>query len=225
MSRALSRNSQQAVRVEQYEKGGQVVFGVYRRSRHWEHLEVVQGKDGPIWVERKSDGGSSRVAGKRKRWLENIRRNRNELQKVVRFPRTQKDHRGKELIQALAEAHAKGQTESVQRGNLSELQSHVSSMVSSSRDTGTRSAWEALPRFDPTRVPTTTWLIDSFLAERSIQLLFGEPGSFKTTVCMFAAKAVSSGENFLGMKTRARRVLILDYENPSPGHHRALDPI
>jgi hypothetical protein len=214
MSRALSRDSQQAVRVEQYEKGGQVVFGVYRRSRHWERLEVVQGKVGPVWLEKTSDGGSSRVAGKRKRWLENIRRNRNELQKVVRFPRTQKDHRGKELIQALSEAHAKGENESVQR-HLSELQSHVSSMVFSSRDTGARSAWDALPRFDPTRVPTTTWLIDSFLAERSIQLLFGEPGSFKTTLCMFAAKAVSSGESFLGMKARARRVLILDYENPA----------
>jgi hypothetical protein len=138
MSRALNGSSQQAVRVEQYEAGGQVVFGVHRGGRHWERLEVVRGKDGPIWVEKTSDGGSSRIAGKRKRWLENIRRDRSKFQKVVRFPRTQKNERGKELIQALTEAHAKGENESIQR-HLTELQRHLSSMALVSRDSGNQS--------------------------------------------------------------------------------------
>lgn len=75
--------------------------------------------------------------------------------------------------------------------------------------------WDNLPRFDPKQVPKTKWLIKSFLAERSIQLVFGERGSFKTTLLLAAAKAVANGEEFLGLKTRRRRVLYLDYENPS----------
>jgi hypothetical protein len=164
MSRTLSGDSQQAVRVEQYQKGAQVVFGIYRRSRHWERLEVVRGKDGPVWVEKTSDGGSSRVAGKRKRWLENIRRDRNKFQKVVRYPR--KDRRGSELIQALSEAHAKGENELIQQ-HLTALQRHVNDLSLGSRDAGTQSLWDALPRFDPARVKKTKWLIDSFLAEES----------------------------------------------------------
>jgi hypothetical protein len=75
--------------------------------------------------------------------------------------------------------------------------------------------WKNLPRFDPCQVPKTSWLIESFLAERSIQLVFGERGSFKSTLFLFAAKADANGEKFLGMKTRRRTVLYLDYENPA----------
>jgi hypothetical protein len=63
--------------------------------------------------------------------------------------------------------------------------------------------WQNLPRFDPFRVPETRWLIDSFLADRSIQLVFGEPGSFKSTLLLFASRAVASKKHFLGMKTLA----------------------
>ena len=75
--------------------------------------------------------------------------------------------------------------------------------------------WKNLPRFDPRHVATTRWLIESFLAERSIQLVFGERGSFKSTLMLAAAKTVANGEEFLGLKTRRRRVLYLDYENPA----------
>jgi AAA domain len=75
--------------------------------------------------------------------------------------------------------------------------------------------WQTLPRFDPRYVPTTRWLIESFLAERSIQLVLGERGSFKSTLMLAAAKAVTNRADFLGLKTRRRRVLYLDYENPA----------
>jgi AAA domain len=75
--------------------------------------------------------------------------------------------------------------------------------------------WNNLPRFDPQRTPRTRWLINSFLAEGSIQLVFGERGSFKSTLLLAAAKAVAKGEEFLGMKTGRRRVLVVDYENPA----------
>jgi hypothetical protein len=76
-------------------------------------------------------------------------------------------------------------------------------------------AWEDIPNIDPRQIDKTKWLIDFFLAERSIQLVFGERGSFKSTILLFAAKAVANGEKFLGMKTRRRRVLYLDHENPA----------
>jgi len=147
------------------------------------------------------------------RWLERIRRERKKYQKVIRFLRTQQDDRGKELIHALTEAHAKGEHDSIQR-HLTELQRHVNSMALVSHDSGNQSIWDTLPRFDPSRVKKTKWLISSFLAERSIQLIFGEAGTFQTTLCLFCAKAVASGESILGMKTRRRRVIYIDFENP-----------
>ncbi|HVB54962.1 MAG TPA: AAA family ATPase [Candidatus Acidoferrales bacterium] len=74
--------------------------------------------------------------------------------------------------------------------------------------------WKAIPKFDPSSVKEGRWLIDSFLAEGSIQLIYGEHGSFKSTCLLAAARAVSDGEAFLGMETRQRVVLYLDYENP-----------
>ena len=58
-------------------------------------------------------------------------------------------------------------------------------------------------------------MIDSFLAETSIQLIFGEAGTFKTTLCLFCAKAVACGESILGKKTHRRRVIYIDFENPA----------
>jgi KaiC/GvpD/RAD55 family RecA-like ATPase len=75
--------------------------------------------------------------------------------------------------------------------------------------------WERVPRFDPDRVPKTQWMIEDFLAEGSVQLIFGEPGAFKSSMCLFAARSISKGDSFLGMATRKSRVLVLDYENPA----------
>jgi RecA-family ATPase len=81
--------------------------------------------------------------------------------------------------------------------------------------------WRSLPdlgqfaELDPEQVPKTKWLLESFLAEKSIQLVFGERGSFKSTLLLAAARAIADGEEFLGLKTRRHRVLYLDYENPA----------
>ena len=71
-----------------------------------------------------------------------------------------------------------------------------------------------VPEFNPSRVKESRWLIDCFLAEGSIQLVYGTYGTFKSTLLLKAAWAVSRGEDFLGMKTRKRVVLYFDYENP-----------
>jgi len=71
-----------------------------------------------------------------------------------------------------------------------------------------------IPEFDPTKVKESRWLIDCFLAEGSIQLVYGTYGTFKSTFLLTAAWAVSRGGDFLGMKSRKRVVLYFDYENP-----------
>jgi AAA domain len=50
---------------------------------------------------------------------------------------------------------------------------------------------------------------------RNIQLVFGERGCFKSTLFLALGKAVAAGEEFLEMKTKRRKVLYLDYENPA----------
>jgi hypothetical protein len=113
-------------------------------------------------------------------------------------------------LSELANAHASGKTD-VAIALLDQVKNHLcNSVVLEEGD----STWNTLPRFDPTLVKKTKWLISSFLAEGTIQLVFGERGSFKSTL-MLAAKAVANGGEFLGLKTRRRRVLILDYENPA----------
>jgi hypothetical protein len=74
--------------------------------------------------------------------------------------------------------------------------------------------WDTLPRFDPTATKKTKWLADHFIADRAISLVYGPRGSFKSTFFLGLAKAVAKGEEFLGMATRRRKVLYLDYENP-----------
>jgi hypothetical protein len=77
------------------------------------------------------------------------------------------------------------------------------------------SEWLSVPRFDPRNIAATNWLIENLLVEGSIQLIFGPPGSYKTTVCYYLAKIVSSGQTMDGIKVPKRRVIIFDFENPS----------
>ncbi len=86
--------------------------------------------------------------------------------------------------------------------------------VSGNGDTSADLTWENLPRFDPTAVKKTKWLAELFIADRTISLVYGPRGSFKSTFFLALAKAVSKGEEFLGMATRKRRILYIDYENP-----------
>jgi len=75
--------------------------------------------------------------------------------------------------------------------------------------------WENIPRFDPHEVDDTRWLIPSFLPEKGIHLLYGSHGSCKTTLMIYAAKCISEGSDFLGMKTLRRHFLVFDYDSPA----------
>jgi RecA-family ATPase len=74
--------------------------------------------------------------------------------------------------------------------------------------------WKDIPRLDLSKIKNSRWVIDFFLAEGSIQLIYGSFGTRKTTAMLSAAWAVSQGKSSLGRKTRQRSVLFLDYENP-----------
>ena len=74
--------------------------------------------------------------------------------------------------------------------------------------------WQDIPRLDLSKVQKTEWLIDSFLARGSTQLVWGSYGTNKTTAMLLAGWAVSRGREFLGKKTRQCWTLYLDYENP-----------
>ena len=75
--------------------------------------------------------------------------------------------------------------------------------------------WKEIARLDLSKVEESSWLIKNFLADRSTQLCYGAFGTSKTTALLKAAWSVSQGIPFLGMKTKQRAVLYLDYENPA----------
>ncbi len=74
--------------------------------------------------------------------------------------------------------------------------------------------WDNVPRFDPTAIQDTKWLVEPLFAEGTVSLVYGPRGAFKSTLLLAACGAVATGDEFLGMKTRKRKVLYLDYENP-----------
>jgi hypothetical protein len=79
---------------------------------------------------------------------------------------------------------------------------------------GDQYKWKNLPRFDPSKAPKTKWLWENFIPERSITFIVGDAGSYKSTLLLTLCKAISQGECFLGRRTKRRRVLYLDNENP-----------
>jgi hypothetical protein len=75
-------------------------------------------------------------------------------------------------------------------------------------------AWENLPRFDPTKAHSTKWLVDELVPEGGITAIIAAPGGYKSSFTLLMADAVSKGKDFLDRKTRRRRVLYVDNENP-----------
>jgi len=74
--------------------------------------------------------------------------------------------------------------------------------------------WKEIHRLNLAEIKDSSWVIQNFLADSSTQVIFGEFGTGKTTAMLWAAWCVSQGIPFLGMPTKQRAVLYLDYENP-----------
>jgi hypothetical protein len=60
------------------------------------------------------------------------------------------------------------------------------------------------------------WAVEKLIPARSLTLLHGPGGLGKTWLALLMSKAVSEGKPFLGLLTRQRSVVYLDYENPWP---------
>lgn len=60
----------------------------------------------------------------------------------------------------------------------------------------------------------TSWLIDKLFPENNITLISGAKGMYKTYFAWGLAVSVCIGDNFLGRRTKERRVLLIDRENP-----------
>ncbi len=202
-------NSSTGIRVDEYKLQDSVVLTVYSHNRRWKRLRPINSTGPAQWYELDINGNRSLVSEKWKKRLERIRKRRDFYPRVRRFPRP--DEKGDRLLSDFANAHANGQID-VAVALLDQIKNHLRSSIALVEG---GSIWATLPRFDPILVRKTKWLISSFLAEGSIQLVYGERGSFKSTLMLAAAKAVANREEFLGLKTRRRRVLYLDFENPA----------
>lgn len=75
--------------------------------------------------------------------------------------------------------------------------------------------WLGIPRMKSSKTKKVRWVIDSFLPRKGLQLVYGAPGTRKTTFLLSAGWAVSQGLEFLGKPTLQRPVLYVDYENPA----------
>lgn len=78
-----------------------------------------------------------------------------------------------------------------------------------------KKVWKGVPCLDFAKVKDHHPLIENFLMEGTTQMCYGKFGTRKTTLHLLAGWCVSQGQPFLGMKTRQRVVLYLDYENPA----------
>ncbi len=67
--------------------------------------------------------------------------------------------------------------------------------------------------------PPPQWLIEDVLERETVNLWAGDGGSAKSTAAMAAAVAAVSGEDWLGRKVHAERVLYIDEENPKRVPH------
>ena len=207
-----AKNSPDTIHIDEHRLADSAVITVYRGNRCCKRVIPTKGSGAAQWFEQDASGNRTLVSERKANRLDRIWKQRDSYPRVHRFPRT--DEKGERLLSDLGNAHASGQTD-VAIALLDQFKSHLGSLVALDGDLASTATWNALPRFNPTLIKKTTWLIPFFLAEGSIQLVFGERGSFKSTLMLAVAKAVANREEFLGLKTRRRRVLILDFENPA----------
>jgi hypothetical protein len=70
--------------------------------------------------------------------------------------------------------------------------------------------------------PPPQWVIEDVLERETVNLWAGDGGSAKSTAAMAAAVAAVSGQDWLGRKAHAERVLYVDEENPGRVPHARL---
>jgi hypothetical protein len=194
---------------EELESSSQFAATAYRSGKMWKRFSDDSEMDG-AWVQVTTNAaGESQyrsISLRQQRKLEHMRRHPNRYGRPLRFPRV--DHVYLEIVEKLESA-----SNDPERQRL--LAERLLNHINPRQERPELQSWQTIPRFDPSSVTSTKWLIEHFIAESNLQLIFSERGTFKTTLMMAAAGAVSRGNRFLGKRTRRRRVLYLDYENPA----------
>ena len=71
--------------------------------------------------------------------------------------------------------------------------------------------WKRIPTIDDIKYEPVNWLVEPFIPIRTLVLLVGEPGTYKSWLALDLARAVATGSQFAHMKTGpAKEVLYVD---------------
>lgn len=200
------------LRIDDYSTARGRVFSIFDGDgRHFKRVTLNDGSVSPDWVRVNADGESSPVLPEDATPLKAVYKRRTHFPRVRRFPRGKTD-----VLSCLAKAQGSYQTGDLRRTRylVEEVQRAVAPLDTQQTATGPLT-WYTIPRFDPTRVLKTKYVVESFIVEGNLHIFFGEPGSFKSTLLLLLAGAIAAGKPVLQLKTRRRRVLYLDYENPA----------
>lgn len=98
-----------------------------------------------------------------------------------------------------------------------------SATVQAKHDSNQPSLWDSIPDVISLAIEPVEWIVEQLIPKRSLVLLSGEPGSYKTWLALTLVREVSTGRDFLCRKSTAADVLYLDQENPLPILRERLD--
>jgi len=68
-----------------------------------------------------------------------------------------------------------------------------------------------------------SFIIERFLGKKTVNMLYGHPGSYKSLIAEYAGICISNGLPFLGLQTKKNKVAILDRENSEQGIKERLE--
>ena len=62
-------------------------------------------------------------------------------------------------------------------------------------------------------IPKQEWIVDRLVPAKSLTVLAGEPGSFKSYIVLYLTLCCASGKKFLNHETKQGKTLYIDEEN------------
>lgn len=78
---------------------------------------------------------------------------------------------------------------------------------------------EVLRKTDPPPIP---WIVPGVLANKAVTMIYGDPGVGKSLTALALARAISQGDNAMGLDCKKDKILLLDAENGKDEIHRRI---